>query len=628
MTFLAALILLSPLAMAIALGLFGRRLPGRTPGFLAFASAGVSFLCAATFCLRLLALPASERALSLPLYSWISVGSLDLNLGILVDPLSATWATVVTGVGSLIFLYSISYMQGDSGYRRYFTYLCLFLFSMLILVLGENLVLTFLGWEGVGLCSYLLIGFEYDKEQAAAAGRKAFLVNRIGDVGFLLGMFWAFWSFGTLSHETLASSVAGQAVSPWLALCFFLGAVGKSAQAPLFVWLPDAMAGPTPVSALIHAATMVTAGVYLLCRLSLLFAHAGWALMVVAIVGAFTALLAAVIALRQYDLKRVLAYSTISQLGYMFLACGVGAFSAAAFHVTTHAFFKALLFLGAGAVIHGLSGEQDLRKMGGLKKSMPRTYRSMWFGALALAGIPPFAGFFSKDEILGSAFAGGHYVLWSVGLVTAALTAFYTARMMTLCFHGSSRLAEGVHPHEAPPLMGVALSLLKWLSLFGGLALGVEALHFRPLHEFLRPVLDPAAEVLAIEHLSVSTMVVLLALAAALALAMWTLAKHWYLGDRQVLRRWELAAPAVARWIAHRFYVDEAYHAAIVRPLGALSRLCRNLDTHGVDGLFRGCARSAAGMGSVVRLLQTGVVHAYALWFLVGVVVFLWITVG
>ena len=443
-------------------------------------------------------------------------------------------------------------------------------------------------------------------------------------------MFWSFKTFGTLEFGDsegvsglLSQLNAIDAVPPMLALLFFLGAVGKSAQAPLFVWLPDAMAGPTPVSALIHAATMVTAGIYLLCRLSNLFMAAGWALTVVAWTGVLTALLAGLIALRQNDIKRVLAYSTISQLGYMFLACGVGAFGAAIFHVVTHAFFKALLFLGSGAVIHGLGGEQDLRKMGGLKEFMPRTYRSMQFGALALAGIPPLAGFFSKDEILASVFGGHHYALWILGVITAALTAFYTSRMITLCFLGPSRIEPGVQPHEAPPLMATALSVLKWLSALGGLALGIELLGWLPLHHFVEDSIAPTPV-----HVGKFTLVILMLLAIAIAVFFWRLGKRWYLGDGQQLSQIELTAPRFSQAILNRFGVDEFYDRVVVNPLRQLAAVCSKLDLGVVDGFYNFMGHGVIFMGNTVRFLQTGVVHAYVLWFLVGAAVVLALTVG
>jgi NADH-quinone oxidoreductase subunit L len=623
--FCASLVLFLPLIAAAVIAFSGERLAGRRPGWIVLAASGTGFVC--SLILFLAQFGADDVARSFGIYEWIGVGALRLPLGLYLDPISLTWALVVTGVGSLIVLYSIAYMEGNAGYSRFFCYLALFLFSMLALVLGENLVLTFLGWEGVGLCSYLLIGFDYHKDSAANAGRKAFIVNRIGDVGFLLGMFWIFDRFGTLSYGELLPQLAGAGVLPiGMALLFLLGAMGKSAQVPLFVWLPDAMAGPTPVSALIHAATMVTAGIYLVCRLAALFAHAGAALTYVAWTGAITALLAGLIALRQTDLKRVLAYSTVSQLGYMFVALGCGAFSAAIFHVVTHAFFKALLFLGAGSVIHAMSGEQDMRKMGGLKDKLPVTYKAMLFGSLALAGIPPFAGFFSKDEILGGAFGQHQYLIFGMGVVTAALTAFYTSRMLTLTFHGASRVPEHIHPHESPPLIVRVLVILKWLSAAGGLVLGVEILHFRPLHWFVSPALADATEAVGAAHLGGGALVLLLLLAAAIAGGFWALARLWYRGDSVMPRQVALACAPFARLIEGRFFVDEFYDRVVVRPLRFTSAWCARFDLGFVDGVYNGTARIVALLASGVRLLQTGSVHTYAFWFMLGAALLLLLT--
>jgi NADH-quinone oxidoreductase subunit L len=637
MTIVGALLLLLPLAAAAVLGLFGRALDGkmhgRLPGVLATAAAFACFALSVVAFTRLAGLPEEQRSLAVPLYTWLDLGAgaqrLALDVGLLLDPLSVTWALVITGVGSLIFLYSVAYMEHEEGRARYFAYLSLFLFSMLVLVLGGNLVMTFVGWEGVGLCSYLLIGFDYYKSSAADAGRKAFLVNRIGDVGFLIAMFWTWSQYGTLDHAGLKAALVGvTAVPALLALGYFVGATGKSAQLPLFVWLPDAMAGPTPVSALIHAATMVTAGIYLLCRLSPLFVMAGWVLDLVAWIGAGTALFAGLIALRQRDIKKVLAYSTVSQLGYMFLGCGVHAFSSAAFHVVTHAFFKALLFLGAGAVIHALHGEQDLWKMGGLKKQLPKTALAMKIGALALAGIPLFAGFFSKDEILGAVFAQGmhghvdKFVLWGIGLVTAALTAFYSARLIALCFEGESRLAPDVHPHEAPAPMAIPLQVLAVLSVVGGLALGVEVLHWQPLHHWLASSLATAEEV---PELPAFYSWSLLILASFVAILLWRIGSSWFRGDFAAPRRAELLLPRFAKLLAGRFYVDELYDRVVVRPLRGVAELCLEFDVRVVDGLYRLAASTSALLATGVRILQNGVVHAYAFWFIVGAALFLWL---
>jgi NADH-quinone oxidoreductase subunit L len=637
MTAVAALLLLLPLAAAAVNGLFGRaldkRMHGKLPGVIATAAAAGCFVLSVVAFFQVVALPEEARSLAVPLYTWLDLGAgaqrLAIDVGLLLDPLSVTWALVVTGVGSLIFLYSIAYMEHEEGRARYFAYLSLFLFSMLVLVLGGNLVLTFVGWEGVGLCSYLLIGFDYGKSSAADAGRKAFLVNRIGDVGFLIAMFWTWSQYGTLDHVALKIALVGVAAVPaLLALGYFVGATGKSAQLPLFVWLPDAMAGPTPVSALIHAATMVTAGIYLLCRLSPLFVLAEGVLDVVAWVGALTALFSGLIALRQRDIKKVLAYSTVSQLGYMFLGCGVHAFSSAAFHVVTHAFFKALLFLGAGAVIHALHGEQDLWKMGGLKRQLPKTARAMKIGALALAGIPPLAGFFSKDEILGAAFnAGMHghvdkFVLWGVGVVTAALTAFYSARLIALCFEGESRLAPDVHPHEAPAAMAIPLQVLAVLSVIGGLGLGIEAVGWMPLHHWLAPSLASAPEG---GHLSAFYTWALLLLAALVAVLFWRVGSAWFRADFAAPRRLELQFPRAARALAGRFWVDEIYDRVVVRPLRGVAELCLEFDVRVVDGLYHLAASFSALLATGVRILQNGVVHAYAFWFIAGAAFFLWL---
>ncbi len=637
MTAVAALLLLLPLAAAAVNGLFGRaldkKLHGRLPGVIATAAAAGCFVLSVVAFFEVVALPEEARSLAVPLYTWLDLGAgaqrLALDVGLLLDPLSVTWALVVTGVGSLIFLYSIAYMEHEEGRARYFAYLSLFLFSMLVLVLGGNLVLTFVGWEGVGLCSYLLIGFDYGKLSAADAGRKAFLVNRIGDVGFLIAMFWTWSQYGTLDHVALKVALVGVAAVPaLLALGYFVGATGKSAQLPLFVWLPDAMAGPTPVSALIHAATMVTAGIYLLCRLSPLFVLAEGVLDVVAWVGALTALFSGLIALRQRDIKKVLAYSTVSQLGYMFLGCGVHAFSSAAFHVVTHAFFKALLFLGAGAVIHALHGEQDLWKMGGLKRQLPKTARVMKIGALALAGIPPLAGFFSKDEILGAAFnAGMHghvdkFVLWGVGVVTAALTAFYSARLIALCFEGESRLAPDEHPHEAPAMMAIPLQVLAVLSVIGGLGLGIEAVGWMPLHHWLAPSLASAPDG---AHPSAFFTWALLVLAAFVAILFWRVGSAWFRGEFEAPRRLELQFPRAARALAGRFWVDEIYDRAVVRPLRGVAELCLEFDVRVVDGLYNLAASCSALLATGVRILQNGVVHAYAFWFIAGAAFFLWL---
>ncbi|MDP2363256.1 MAG: NADH-quinone oxidoreductase subunit L, partial [Ignavibacteria bacterium] len=448
-----------PLVGFLINGIFGSRIKNeKLIGIIGSGVIGISFLIALGALLETIALPVDQRQKIVTLFSWLSVGNLDVSFAYQVDQLSLVMSLIVTGVGFLIHVYSIGYMHGDKSFWRFFAYLNLFIFAMMNLILADNFVLLFLGWEGVGLCSYLLIGFWYDrkfeKSTTSDAAKKAFVVNRIGDFGFLLGMFLIYMTFGSLNFNEVFSRAVSINVSTvtfgFIAIFLFIFETGKSAQIPLFVWLPDAMAGPTPVSALIHAATMVTAGVYMVARTSIIFASAPDILMVVAIIGALTAFFAATIGIVQNDIKKVLAYSTVSQLGYMFLAMGMGAFSAGIFHLMTHAFFKALLFLGAGSVIHAMHHEQDIQKYGGLKKYMPRTYLTFLIAALAISGIPPLSGFFSKDEILWYSFANGNMFFWILGAGTAMMTAFYMFRLYILTFEGKERFGHDKHPHESP----------------------------------------------------------------------------------------------------------------------------------------------------------------------------------
>ena len=559
-----------------------------------------------------------------------------------VDQLSAVMLLVVTGVGALIHVFSIGYMRADPGYARYFAYLNLFVFFMLVLVLGANFPLMFVGWEGVGLCSYLLIGFWFNEKVNADAGKKAFIVNRIGDFGFLLAMFLLYRHVGTLDFQEVftraptALAAGGGAVTA-IALLLFLGCAGKSAQIPLYTWLPDAMQGPTPVSALIHAATMVTAGVYLVARANVLFALAPAAAAVVAGVGALTALFAATIALKQWDIKRVLAYSTISQLGYMFIGVGSGAYAAGMFHLTTHAFFKALLFLGAGSVIHVMhhayhathahDDAQDMRNMGGLRAHMPWTAALMWIATLAIAGVPPLSGFFSKDEILTGAFArGGVFVVfWALGLAAALLTAFYMTRLMLYTFHGPNRTADAAraHLHEAPWVMTAPLVVLGVLTIAGGL-LNVPALlgGHAWLHHWLEPVTAASAALLPPHHLSRAVEWALVGGAVIIALAGIGLALRRLKPAALVAAK---AAPAETGWgrvLWKKWYVDEIYDAAIVRPLMWLSRevLWKRIDQRLVDGFaVNGVAAASRALGWIGARLQTGQVGFYVVVFVIGV---------
>ncbi len=558
---------------------------------------------------------------------WISISALHVDFSFVLDQLSLVMLLVVTGVGFLIHVYSVGYMSDDEGYARYFSYLNLFLFFMTVLVLAGNALVMFVGWEGVGLASYLLIGFYFQKKSAADAGKKAFIVNRIGDFGFLIAMFLLVANFGTLTFTEIAAKLGMDpgwqgGVVTVIALCLMLGAAGKSAQLPLYIWLPDAMEGPTPVSALIHAATMVTAGVYMVARTHVIFDHSPFALSVVAIVGAATALFAATIALVQNDIKRVLAYSTISQLGYMFLGCGVAAYSAAIFHLMTHAFFKALLFLAAGSVIHGLNGEQDLRKMGGLWKKLPVTFAVTTVGVLAIAGIFPFAGFFSKDAILYAAFNQGinGKILYSVGLLTALLTAFYMARLWYLTFMGESR-SEEVHAHESPVSMLGPLVILALLSICGGW-IGIER-----FGAFLAPsvgarVTEAGGWYLLIPgtQYSLSLEIVLSIVAVLIAIEGILIADKYYRRSPERPARFAALLPGGYRLLANKYFVDEFYGATIVKPLLGFSKYILEwvVDVGMVGGAAWLIGGVATFAGAILQRWQSGNLRSYAAWLAAG----------
>ena len=611
--------------------LIGDRLGKRGTAWLACGAVGAAFLFAVRAVVTLAGRPEAERAITETVYTWMRVGDFSADVSFLLDPLSSVMVLVVTGVGFLIHVYSVGYMSHDPSFRRFFLYLNLFMFAMLTLVLADNFLLMFVGWEGVGLCSYLLIGFWYTRPSAAEAGKKAFIVNRIGDFGFLLGMLTLFAWGGSLNYERLFAVAPhvfaiGSVAITFATLALFLGATGKSAQLPLYTWLPDAMEGPTPVSALIHAATMVTAGVYMVARCHVLFELAPISLQTVAVVGAATGLFAATIGVAQNDIKRVLAYSTVSQLGVMFYALGVGAFASGIFHLMTHAFFKALLFLGAGSVIHALSDEQDLRHMGGLAKKLPWTHGVMLVATLAIAGIPPLAGFFSKDEILSASFATGHYVVWATGTLGAILTAFYMFRLYILCFRGESRVSPEAehHLHESPPVMIAPLVVLAVLSVVGGW-IGLpfqEGGH--ALARWLEPVFgapETAAAAAGVGHLSLAAEWMLIVISVVCALAGIAMAFRVY-GKAGSTGAEPLAekAPALYNTLSHKYWVDELYDAIVVRPLHALSQgLWRILDARIVDGIVNGVARTFEGLSAVARLFQTGYVGTYALFLTLGV---------
>jgi NADH-quinone oxidoreductase subunit L len=645
-----------PLAGFLILLFLGKRIGEPFAGWLGTATVGLSFLVAVVVFAGLWNQP--EHTYELTLFKWIPAGSFQVDMGFLLDPLSMVMVLFVTGIAALIHLYSIGYMHGDSRFPRFFTYLNLFVFSMLMLVLGDNLVLTFLGWEGVGACSYFLISFWFEKDENASAGKKAFITNRVGDWGFMVGTFVVFFALGTVKYTEFLPLAPGLAATTatFIAFMLFIGAMGKSAQIPLFIWLPDAMAGPTPVSALIHAATMVTAGVYLMVRINpILAASASWLPWTIAIIGCATALVAATIALAQQDIKKVLAYSTVSQLGYMFLAVGVGGYSAAVFHMITHAFFKALMFLGAGSVIHGMHEEQDMRRMGALRKLMPVTAITFIIGWLAISGVPPFSGFWSKDDILAYALHKSP-VLYAFGLITALLTAFYMSRLVFRVFYGDARWGESadaelanldahdlsaanavsttdehgadtdahggmrgeaahaghaIHPHESPRTMLIPLVVLAFFAAVAGAINLPFTEHLEFLNRWLEPVVGANQAVLhlgggqlAIELVS-STIVALIGIGFAYAV---------YLQKRVDARRIELP------FFANGWYIDQGITAF----MGGIGRKAFEMialfDSVVIDGAVNGVGRATRGGAARLRHVQNGYVRWYALMIGVGAV--------
>jgi NADH-quinone oxidoreductase subunit L len=628
------LTVLLPLAGFIINGLFGRKIRNeKIIGIIGSSAVGIPFLISVAALVESLGLPADKRVIIITLFNWMDVGNLNVNFAYQVDQLSIIMALIVTGVGLIIHVYSIGYMHGDKGFWRFFAYLNLFIFAMMNLVLADNFVLLFLGWEGVGLCSYLLIGFWYErkfeKSTTADAAKKAFIVNRIGDFGFLLGMFLIYQTFGSLNFgEVFArASVFGvsESVFSLIALFLFIGATGKSAQIPLFVWLPDAMAGPTPVSALIHAATMVTAGIYMVARCSIIFASAPAILMLIAVVGLFTALFAASVGLVQNDIKKVLAYSTVSQLGYMFLALGVGAFSAGIFHLMTHAFFKALLFLGAGSVIHAMHEEQNIQNYGGLKKYMPKTAITFFIAALAISGIPPFSGFFSKDEILWYAYSQGGTLFWIIGVLTALLTAFYMFRLYYLTFEGKERFGSNQHPHESPSVMTVPLILLAVLSAIGGF-IGIPEVfsgeHGNLLHSWLAPVFHDAERKLSIYglHTHFEELLLMVISVAGAGLSIFA-ARYIYINRTVIAERYSSRYKRTYSILQNKYYVDEAYDKMIINPLvkGSEKILWGITDNRLIDGIVNGTAGVVISISESIKKMQTGVAQFYAIIMLVGI---------
>ena len=636
-----------PAAGFLVNAFFGRKFPKAVVSWVACLAILGSFVVSAAVFLEFLRLPADARIFEMNAFDWIVSGEFAAHVGFRIDALSIVMCLVVSGVGFLIHVYSVGYMHDDEGFARYFTYLNLFVFMMLTLVTANNILLMFVGWEGVGLCSYLLIGFWYKKDSASDAGKKAFIVNRVGDFGFLLGIFLLVTSLGSQGVWTVnfgelqknAHLLTG-ATAGLITLFFFIGATGKSAQLPLYVWLPDAMEGPTPVSSLIHAATMVTAGVYMIARLNFFFVMAPTTMFIVALVGLLTALFAATIGCAQYDIKRVLAYSTVSQLGYMFVGVGVGAFSAGIFHLMTHAFFKGLLFLGAGSVMHAMSGELDMRKMGGLRKRIPVTFWTFLIACIAIAGIFPLSGFFSKDEILGKAFESQGPLFWIIGAVTAGLTAFYMFRMLFRTFFGECRASEEVkqHIHESPKVMTIPLVILAVLSVVGGWVgvpriLGGE----NRLEQWLEPVVgrtthaaSPAIHLVRTAYAAEgaeaqgSVEGTLMVAAIVVALVGIFIAYYLYIKRTELPARFVKSFPRVFRTVNNKYYVDELYHAIFVRGLLGLGTFFKRVvDEILIDGTVNGIAYVLQGVGSLIRLIQAGYVQGYAFGMIAGAIALL-----
>ena len=629
-----------PLLSAFVLGVAGWRLSKRVICTLGVGSVGLSFAASLGMAWAFFQLPPEQIPIRSSYFTWLAAGSFQVEVGFYLDQLSLLMVLVVTGVGWLIHIYSIGYMAHEGGTYRFFAYLNLFTFFMLLLVLAGDYALLFVGWEGVGLCSYLLIGFYFLRDSASNAGKKAFIVNRLGDFGFLLALFLLFRTFGSLDFDTVfgrAVAVPVESFSPGQAgvltvitLLLLVGAIGKSAQLPLYVWLPDAMEGPTPVSALIHAATMVTAGIYMIARSHILFAHAPLALAAVATIGCLTAFYAATIGLVQTDIKRVLAYSTVSQLGYMFLGLGVGAFTAGIFHLMTHAFFKALLFLAAGSVIHAMNGQQDIGKMGALRRKIPYTYWTFLIATLAIVGAPGFSGFFSKDEILWQTFETGNQVLWLLALVAAALTSFYMFRLVFLVFHGEARYTPETarHIHDSPPVMTWPLVALAVLALAGGWV-GIPAAlgGANHLEHFLEPVFASSRAMVRVQTIphSHEEELALMGLTVLLAATSMGVAYAFYILNPELANNLAQTLRRPYQILVRKYYVDELYFAVVVRPLHWLSErvFWQAVDVQIVDGAVNATALRARGLGRWARRLQSGNARSYAAWVVAGAVVIL-----
>ena len=622
------LIPLFPLLGFLINGLGRNMLSKTVVGFVGCFSVLASFAVSVGIFLELNS--SETKSFIIPIFDWISAGTVKIPFSFLIDPLSALMLLIVTGIGFLIHVYSTGYMNHDAGFGKFFSYLNLFIFFMLLLVLGSNYVVMFIGWEGVGLCSYLLIGFWFSNAAYANAAKKAFIMNRIGDLGFLIAVFLIFTTFNSVEFANVfpqaANMVSGDSTLILITALLFVGAIGKSAQIPLFTWLPDAMAGPTPVSALIHAATMVTAGIYMIARSNILFTLAPETLAVVSIIGLATLLMAAAIAVSQTDIKKVLAYSTVSQLGYMFLGLGVGAYTGAFFHVITHAFFKALLFLGAGSVIHAMSNEQDMRNMGGLRKKLPITFLTMMIGTIAIAGLPPFSGFFSKDEILAHVYEHNK-AFWVIAVIGAMFTSFYMFRMMYLTFNGSFRgtTDQEHHLHESPASMTIPLIILAVLSALGGL-IGIPAVlgggHW--LENFLAPVFEVSTTKTSALTLDHTTEYVLMAISVTAALLSMVYAYVRYVKQGHIPASDRTDRGLLARLSYNKFYIDEVYNSLITSPIDTLSGFFyKTVDKAGIDGIVNGFGKGAVEASKSFRLLQTGMVGFYIFMMVAGILALL-----
>lgn len=626
--FLIVLVPVLPLLGFLIISLNNKRLSHGVVSFIACGAVLVSFIISVLLFTQLLSQPEDQRFFQVVVMDWISTGDLSINFSFLVDPLSSIMLLIITGVGFLIHVYSIGYMHDDAGFNKFFSYLNLFVFFMLMLVMGSNYLVMFVGWEGVGLCSYLLIGFWFKNQAYNDAANKAFIMNRIGDLGLLLGVILIFMNCGSLNYEEVFAKATSLDTSTitFITILLFVGAMGKSAQIPLYTWLPDAMAGPTPVSALIHAATMVTAGVYMVARNNLLYSLSPISLNLILVIGLATALFAATIALTQNDIKKVLAYSTVSQLGLMLVALGVGAFSSGIFHMATHAFFKALLFLGAGSVIHALQGEQDIRKMGGLKKYLPITYITFFIGVLAISGIPPFAGFFSKDEILAHAFSVNPLV-WGVALLASLLTVFYMFRLFFLTFYGSVRAGENVmrHIHESPKSMAVPLILLAVMSVVGGFMNVPEVLWGSAwLNEFLSPVFAQSQTVLVAHELSHSTEYMLMGTVIALTLVVIGIGYSMYVAKDSVPSAEGERIGMLHKLSYHKYFVDEIYDTIVVKPLYWLSgKFDLIIERLAIDRLVNSVGESVVAWSGLFRWFQNGTIGFYIFIMVMGVVAML-----